>query len=274
MITMAFRFPRVLCLAAILGAGWFGAPDVHAQNETALLEVWDRHMESLDDAAANIQRCREFLKANPTDQFVPVVRGIEAWHLFRSGKTEEALRLLEPYLEARQAPVDRAAEFFARSWLTRRDRDRVAAALQAYYRHEVEFPARLNAVPAHPKIARALHPPLQDRFGIAWRYNLVGIGKLKGFANQRYSLESTQLGEFSDFQKALQVPYGSGLPLTLAEVLSVPGQPPAVRFADEGRGLVVLIGLGLEADGVFLAHVGDQILVVCDSLHWKILPRN
>ena len=44
--------------------------------------------------------------------------------------------------------------------MTRLDREKVAAALQLYYRKEVAYPKSLELITTHPKIPAAARPPL------------------------------------------------------------------------------------------------------------------
>ena len=269
---MAVRTPllhrvglALLCLAAFVSPAC-------AANETGLLELWKQHLASPEDHEAVIKSCESFLLANPSDPLLPVVRGIEAWHHFRAGRNADALRMTEPYLAAPPGPVTDSARVLAQGWLTRLDREKVAAALQLYYRKEIAYPKTLEQVAKHPKIPADAQPPFTDRFGKPWIYRLTGFGKVPGFADQKYALESLALGDLSDLKTALQAPYASRIQATPAQVLAAPGNSVAVKFNVPGKGAAV-VGVGQAVGDLHLAFVGSQIVVVCDYTHWKIFPK-
>lgn len=243
-----------------------------AANEAALLEVWNEHIAKPDDHEAAIKACQAFATANANDPLLHVVQGIEAWHHFRADRTTEALRLTEPYLTAPASPINDGARRLALGWLTRLDREKVAAALQLYYRKEVAYPKSLDQLATHPKLPAATRPPLTDRFGKPWAYQLTGFSKLRGFVDQKYSLQSTALGDLSELKLALAAPYASRIVATPTQVVTAPGGAPAVKFNVPGKG-AALLAAGQAAGELHLAFVGSQIIVVCDFTHWKIFPR-
>ena len=51
----------------------------------------------------------------------------------------------------------------------------LAAALQVFYRKQVAYPKSLEQLPAESR------PPMNDRFGKPWNYQLTGFAKLTGF---------------------------------------------------------------------------------------------
>lgn len=242
-------------------------------NEAALLELWTQHLASLDDHEAVLKSCGSFIAANPVDPLIPVVQGIESWHEFRAGRTAEGVKLIEPYLNAPPGPVTDSARTLALGWMARMDRQKVAAALQLYYRKEVAYPKTLAQIASHPKIPPDARPPFNDRFGKPWVYQLVGFGKLAGFADQKYSLQSSTLGDLSDLKAALQVPYASRISAVPEEVIPAPGNTLAVKFKIPGKAGVAVVGVGQKSGDLHLAFVGSQIVVVCDYTHWKVLLR-
>lgn len=248
------------------------AASVHAANEAALLELWKQHVATPDDHEAVIKACDGFLAANPADPLLPVVHGIEAWHKLRAGRTQEALRLIVPYLSAAPGPVNDGGRMLAMGWMTRLDREKVVAALQLYYRKEVAYPKTLEPLGTETNIPIDARPPLTDRFGSPWAYRLVGFARAAGFTNQKYSLQSPMLGDLSDFKTALKIPYGSRINAVPVQVLPA-GSTVAVKFNLGGKGGVAAVGLGQNANDLHLAYVGSQIVVVCDYTHWKIFPK-
>lgn len=230
-----------------------------AANEDALLDLWKKHIAKPDDHDAAINECRAFAVANANDPLLPVVHGIEAWHHFRAGREADALRLTEPYASAPASPVNDGARRIALSWLTRLDREKVATALQSHYRKNVAYPKSLDQL--------AAGPPLADRFGKPWVYQLTGFAKLRGFTDQKYSLHSATLGDLSTMKAALAVPYASRINAVPAEITAA-----NVRFNIPSKG-ASLIGVGQAAGELHLTFVGSQFIVVCDFTHWKIFPR-
>lgn len=230
-----------------------------AANEDALLELWKQHVARPDDHDAAIKACRTFAGVSTNDPLLPVAHGIEAWHHFRAGHDADALKLTEPYAASPASPVNDGARRIALGWLTRLDREKVAAALLTYYRKHVAFPKSLDQL--------AAGPPHNDRFGKPWVYQLTGFAKLRGFTDQKYALQSSVLSDLSEMEAALAAPYASRITATPAQVIG-----DAVRFNIPGKG-ATLLGVGQAAGDLHLAFVGSQIVVVCDFTHWKILPR-
>ncbi len=241
-------------------------------NEAALLEIWKQHVAAPDNHDAAIKACRDFATANVSDPLVPVARGIEAWHDFRAGRDDEALQLMQPYVNSPAGPTGEGLRRIALGWLTRFDREKVAAALQLYYRKEVAYPKSLDQLVASPKISADARQPLNDRFGKPWVYQLTGFTKLRGFPDQKYSLQSSALGDFSDLKQALNAPYASRITATPVQIVAAPGNAVAVTFNIPRKGSAA-IGVGQASGDLYLAFVGSQIIVVCDYAHWKVFPR-
>ena len=238
---------------------------VRAADEDALLALWKQHIGMPDDHEAAFKACRDFATAHAGDPLLPVVRGLEAWHLQRAGRRGEALQITTADLTAPPGPVTDGARRVALGWMTRLDRDQVVAALQAYYRKAVAYPKTLEQLPADGR------PPLNDRFGKPWNYKLTGLAKVPGFEDQKYSLQSAVLGDLSDFKAALALSYAARIVAVPQEVLAAPGNNQVVKFNVAGTS--VLLGPGQATGSLHLAYAGTKILVVCDDTHWKILPR-
>ena len=242
-----------------------------AADEDGLLELWKQHMATPDDHATMMKACRAFAAAHAGDPLLPVVRGFEEWHMLHTGDGREALPMFEAELAAPVGPVTDGARRLALAWLTRSDREKVAAALQGYYRKEIAYPKTLEQLAANPKLKTAAQPPLQDRFGKPWNYSLTGFVKLKGFADQKYALRSMVLGDTSDLKFAATLPYGARIAAVPQQVIPAPGNTMAVKFNLAGGTAVV--GVGQATGDLHVAFVGAKIVVVCDYMHWKILPR-
>ncbi|MEI6277936.1 MAG: hypothetical protein WCQ16_00975 [Verrucomicrobiae bacterium] len=238
---------------------------VRAADEDALLALWKQHIGTPDNHEAAFKACRDFATTHPGDPLLPMVRGLEAWHLLRAGRRGEAMQIMAADLTAPPGPVTDGARRVAQGWMTRGDRDQAAAALQAYYRKNVAYPKTLEQLPADGR------PPLNDRFGKPWNYKLTGLAKVPGFDDQKYSLQSAVLGGLSDFKEALALPYAAGIAAVPQQVITAPGNNQVVKFNVAGTS--VLLGVGQSTDNLHLAFAGTKILLVCDATHWKILPR-
>lgn len=236
-----------------------------AAEEGALLDLWTQHMETPDDHEAVIKACRHFAKAHPDDPLLPVVRGLEAWRQLRSDRKPEALQIMTEDLAAPAGVVNEGARRVALGWMTRLDREQIAAGLQAYYRKQVAYPKSLEQLPAEAR------QPVNDRFGKPWNYKLTGFAKVPGFTDQKYSLQSAFLGDTSDFKAAVKLPYAARIVAAPQKVLPAAGNLQQVQFNLAGR--VTVVGVGQAAGDLYLAFVGTKIVVMCDYTHWKIFPR-
>jgi len=268
---------RRMCLLFVVIASVFSGTAARAADEDGLLELWKQHMATPDDHDAAIKACRDFSTAHAGDPLLPVVRGIEEWHTLRAGKHDEAFAMFEADLALPPSPLNDGARRIAFAWMTRKDREKVAAALQAYYRKEIAYPKTLEQIGTNPKLKSVPPPPLNDRFGKPWNYALTGFEKvkgfekLKGFADQKYSLRSAVLGDLSDIKSAEKLPYAARISAVPQQVIPAPGNLLAVKF-NLGKTTSV-IGAGTSAGDLHLAFVGTKIIVVCDYTHWKLFLR-
>jgi len=238
---------------------------VRAEDEEALQDLWKQHVTTPDDHESIVKACHEFAGGHAGDSLLPVVRGLEEWHLLRANRQPEALQLMAEDLAAGPGPVNEGARRLAQGWMTRLDREQVAGALQGYYRKEVAYPKTLD------QVRQATPFPSVDRFGKPWNYKLTGFAKLPGFIDQKYALESAILGDVSDFNGALKLPYAARIVAVPVQVLGPQGGVPTVKFNLAGS--AALIGVGQGAGNLYLAYLGAHLIVVCDYTHWKILPR-
>lgn len=260
--------PRLIAAVMVLLVSGSGAL---AADEAGLMAIWRRHTESPDDHAGTIAACEAFAKARANDPLVPVAQEIRAWHLLKTGQTEEAGRILEGYLTSQSDNIHRGALQVAKGWLTRLDREQVGKSLKFYYRKEVGYPADLGAISRHPKVPREAHPVLQDRFGDPWQYRLTGIKGLPKFQDQRYELLSLTLGDQSDLETALNSPYAFNIRHEPAQVWA-DRKPPQVLFKKPGGGAAAALPEGAQSGEFYLAYVGGSMIVVCNHSYWKIFP--
>ncbi|MEO6739609.1 MAG: hypothetical protein ABIP20_05105 [Chthoniobacteraceae bacterium] len=267
---MAARTPLLLRIVATLICI---SACVHAANEAALLELWNQHIATPEEHDETIKACRAFATANANDPLLPVVQDIEAWHHFRAGRAQDAWRILQPQLTAPVGPITNAARALAQGWFTRLDREKVAASLQIYYRKEVAYPKTLDLIAKHPKIPAEVRPPFIDRFGQPWNYQLTGFAKATGFPDQKYSLQSTTLGDLSELKAAIAAPYASRIRAVPVGIVPAPGNTFAVKFTNVGKAGTAIVAVGQASGDLHVAFAGSSIVVVCDHTHWKVFPK-
>jgi hypothetical protein len=244
---------------------------VRAADEEGLVALWKQHMTARDDHEAVIAGCRAFSATHASDPLLPVARGIEAWRTLCAGKREEALAMYEADLVLPPSPMNECARRLANGWMTRFDREKVAASLQAYYRKEVAYPKDLAQITTHLRLRHEAKPPETDRFGKTWNYTLTGFEKLKGLTDQKYSLGSSVLGDLSELKVAERLPYGARITAVPQRVITLPGNTEAVSFSLGTTSLLSMLGPGV--GDLHLAFIGTKIIVVCDHTYWKIFPR-
>jgi hypothetical protein len=157
----------------------------------------------------------------------------------------------------------------ARRWLTRLDREQVAAALQKVYAEDLEYPESLSAVNA---LAPEFRPPIVDRWGAAWLYTPHAFTKLDTGDRQTFTLESSKLGEASELKQALALPYGAGFTFKPARVMPPIGGKNVIVFQD-AAGRSDTLSEGAAGNDLGFACLGDNILVLSSGDYWSIQPR-
>ena len=261
---------RLLCL---LFASCLAAGSVRAVEEDDLQELWKLHLAAGENHEAAIKACQDYTRRHADDALLPMVRGVVEWHLLRGGHRSEAQQMMAADLTAPAGAVQDGARRIALAWATRADRQQVVALLQSYYRKEVAYPKSIEQALTVLGVPENARPPMKDHFGQPWQYALTGFAKLQGFADQKYSLQSTALGDTSDFKGALELPYASRIVAVPTQIVSLPGENgQAVKF-NLGASESALIGVGRGAGELYLAYVGAAVIVVCDYTHWKVIPR-
>ncbi len=248
-----------------------------AANERGIWTLWQANTNNPGDHTAMIAGCDAFVKANPGDPFIAVAQTISAWHLLKTGRTDEARSILSQWMRVSGDSVHAGARELARAWLTRLDMEHVKQALKAYYRMEVRYPDALTQIADYPRIPAADRPTESDRWGRKWAYKTLDFKSISGMRGQRYSIESPMLGNLSELEKALAVPYADLIRLEAARVMGTAGGgTPLVQFrrtgADAKADASVVIQRGSIVEGVFLAYVGERLIIVCDRLHWRVMP--
>ena len=206
---MNYRPVAVCALALAAAAASNAAPP---SPEAAVVALVQRHAEQLGegDLAAAAATCRAAISSGAMGRFSPVAESLLGADILAAGQTDDAAKALSKLLiqdSVNADPVSRAADTHARRWLSRIDREKVVAALKAYYADHVEYPSTLE-----PFRQLRPAPPLRDRWGDPWAYKLANFKLLKGVKAQRYTLESRSMARGSDLRRALESRPASALP--------------------------------------------------------------
>ncbi len=262
MISM-YRSLPTLCLVALLAGPARGA------DEVAFWNLWKTHLAGTSKHKEAIAACDAFERNNPGDAFIVVARQFKAWHLLKQGRNEKAIALLTPLMKSGAKGLEKAASDLARGWLTRLDREIVKNALQEVYKHEVAYPEKLNVW----KRGATGAPPLADRWGRSWDYRLTGFSRIPGLRNQKYGLRSILLGDVSDLDAALALPYAAQISLRPLSLRHVASGPPLVEFETDTDGGKATLAVGRRHERTLFAYMGDRIILVADYTHWKVLPK-
>ena len=263
---MKIKVRTGICVAAFLSAAVPGRAQSSGNDERGLWDVWCAGTNSAFQAAEVADACRAFKAKSPNDSLAVVVTGFEAWNCLKRGDTASAAKLFDSMLvEGRVTVLQKAGDEMARSWLSRLDRERVRAALKKVYIQNVEFPESLDAVKA---LEMETLPPLTDRWGKPWDYRRGS--SIKGMETQRYVLESTVLGVYSDIGKALEIPYGERIDLKPVQLSRSTAN--AVDFRS-GTGRTTVRKLGDWSARVSLVYMGTYIIVLTDGNHWSVQPK-
>ena len=249
--------PLLLAAASFLPARGADA----APHEDAFLRLWSLHRQAA--AASNhlavAEACREASRRPGADagpllgRYLPAARTIEAWHLLQAGRATEAAAAYEAALTTGTPtdPLRGAADAMARRWLSRLDREQVVAALAVYYREQVAFPPDLAVFEAWPAARR---PPLRDRQGDAWIYQLQAFRRLKLDGAQRYILYSRSVGRET---ATLAAAMALCPPATVVSFVRRGAGSPAVAEVRVGGAAVrpVVLQEGTRAGGLVFAAI-------------------
>ncbi len=266
-----------LSLATAATALCLLSPLSHAANETAFVQLWKQHINHPDQHAETIVACREFSTNNKGDELVWVAEGIEAWHMLKANRNKEAVAILKSHLSPSAGGTGTGASTLAHSWMSLLDIDPVKKALQCYYRKEVRYPESLDALVGYPGIPANLKFRLNDRWDRPWNYRLIGFKSAPGFRNQRYSINSLRLDATPDLASTLQRPYASEIHARPMRTRTTGGGNVVVEFAnwlgEQEEGQRFFLSSGRKSGDIFLAYVGEKLIIVCDRIHWKVLPK-
>ena len=241
------------------------------EDVSALARLWQQHVRAPSDHAAIVHSAQQMAAQYPNSTLLGVARGLAAWHALASAQTNTAILLLTPLLTEQTDPVSIEARNIAQHWLTRMDRERVRTALQNYYRDHVEFPSSLSAL---NKLAITNRPPLADRFGQAWKYELKSLKRLIMARAQDYRLLSYTLGDDSDLAAVLRRPYGGGLVLWKpVRFIPAANADTTSTVTFEKDGAKIILTEGARQAGVTLVYAREGMIIITDGDYWQLFAR-
>jgi hypothetical protein len=247
-----------------------------AAEEKMAWDIWQKMAGQPEDLSEVITDCEAFMNGRQTDQIAPVVVGILSWCYFKTERMPEGAKLLMSIERRRSTPISKAGSDVARTWLGRIDIKLVKAVLMVYYRKYQKFPEKLQEAIDFALETKNIRAPNKDRWGKPWEYELVGFKMLtKVPKNQKYSLGSKILGKYTDFEKALELPYAEKIDIVPVRMGSSTRGSESVYFkqADVENAQPVLMKIGDRRMGVTFAFIGKNIIALTDGNHWKLVPR-
>ena len=281
--TRRFRTCRPRAAALVL-AGLGGMTTCHAQqppaDEAALWALWSRHLAAPGLHDEHAAALAAFAKARPRDPLTPVAQILEAWHLLKLNRRDEARARLAPHLSLRETGhIPRAATELARAWTTILDREVVAEALERYRVRKVRYPESLDALQSFNRLPDTLKPLPRDRWDNPWNYRLARFSHIPSVSGMRYTLESRTLGPLSALDPALAVPYAANIQFAPARFMGGADRQAVVQLtrtggAGTGQAASVTLGLGVwsPAENIAVVYASPRLIILRDRLHWRITP--
>ena len=259
---------RVACVVLLLlGLGGPMLACAASPSETAFLALWKIHAATNNDPATVRAACRQYLEGHRDDPYAPVVLSIDAGQALCARQTGDAAAIFTNLLTGGTGPVADAARTMAERGLTRLDRERVKAALTAYYAVHVVFPETLAALSADNRNP----PPATDRWGKPWRYRLAAYMELRGLQGQRYVLESPALGATSDLAGYLKQPFVSAANVKALRVLPAAAGHAIIEFAfGEPKPGKVILAEGASYNGINFVRQASSFVLLSDGDRWLV----
>lgn len=259
-LAIALALPAIMCAFA---AG--PSPDA------AVAALVARHSEQVEagDNAAAASSCRTALSSGALGRFSPVATAMLGIDLIAEGNAEEGAKTLARLVLANAAGSDQvavAADIQARRWLSRLDREKVVAALKAYYAANVEYPPSLDALRSMKSA-----PPLLDRWKEPWTYRLANFKALKGVSAQRYTLESRKVGRSSDLKKAIAARAASSAPEGW-RVSKAGGSDSGAIMVEAPGGERSVMREGSDRSGIRFVCLAGQNALFSTGDDWFIIP--
>lgn len=264
-----------VCLTLLIGLAGAASPVWAGPEEPGLTALWrihEKHRDGSKSHAEIVAQAEQYVAYFPDSPYVPVAKGIAAWHLLKIGQTPAAVSNLNAMLTDKTEPVAMAGDLMAKRWLTRLDRERVVRALHDYFSDHVAFPETIHALGSLPATNR---PPLVDRWGRVWRYSLTAFPHMPKIRKQRFILECTELDPMSDLTKALQLPYGSRINLKPVSVMAaIPGMASVLfETTDAKPEKAVLTENAMFQRRITFVKITPSFVLMTDGDHWSLSPR-
>ena len=263
----------LLCsfLVSVLTHSAVAAGPATTAHEKALWTVWKLHQREPYEHDSVVAACRHMRNTSPANPMLIVSRGIAGWHLLQAGKTNEAVRVLNAMVSYNRAALPVSGTEMARRWLTRIDRDLVKSALNDVYKQQIQYPETLAVLKRLPK---GSVPPLTDQWKTPWDYRLIEFKRIKGLKNQRYVLQSQRLRADSDLHEALARPYASDAVIRPVSVSRAMDGRESIMFETFGdKSQKVLLSEGTTFQGIRVAYLGVQLLILSDGDYWLVMPK-
>jgi hypothetical protein len=257
---------RTFLAALLLGCAATAASA--APDEDALARIWSFHARSPGTGQVEVvNACAALHKQFPQSPLAAAADSLQAWHLLKLGRTNEAALALTPLAGLGGSPLADAAALMAKRWLTRVDRGRVEAALQKYYARNVDFPDTLAKLGELPEADR---PPPKDRWDVAWGYRRMGFKHIRDLSDQKYVLMSASLPQDAGLPAALARPYP--VDAGLKPLRAMPGDGQKRTFAFQGAVSQELLSEGSRKGDWTFVHAGAGLLIFCNGDYWVMMP--
>ncbi|MEI7437494.1 MAG: hypothetical protein WCL16_11895 [bacterium] len=238
-------------------------------DDRMLATFFEKRAACSNDYAAVIAICNKVTNSMPDSLYLPVIRGVQAWHELAAGKTNQAVATLQSMLSGGVDPIALSANTMACRWLTRLDREKVRQALTAYYAAHVAFPVSLEFMQKLPENRR---PAIVDRWNQAWQYRLVTFERLPGLSDQRYELQSRELQAASDYKKILAIPYGTPFSIIPTRVISRFEKQSVVEFQCLGTPpRKDMLSEGAHSGDLFFVRLAGQFTLLSNGDRWELV---
>lgn len=240
--------------------------------EAGLWHLWTAHLSHPGQHQRHADAMAAYAARRPPEPLAPVAQTIQAWHLLKMGNREDAQRILEPLSNlASTEGVQRGAREIARAWLSALDREVLVRGLAEYRVRHVRYPDRLETLESWDGLS--LSPRFTDRWDNRWDYRVERLRSMPSLPGQRYRLQSRTLGDPSDLESLLKMPYAARHTLKPVQIRAVPGRPAmvALRSEDaEAGSATATVMTGSSHEGITVAYASRDLVILRDRLHWKL----
>lgn len=255
------------CCLLIAIASTAGA---EAPIEARVRKLWSFARAGSTNHVEILAACTKFERDVSAKSFFPVSRGIAAWVEASRGRLASANALWEGMRTRGSGSMAVSANEMARRWQTRLDREKIKAALQAYYLAEIEYPRRLKNL----KESHSSAPfEMLDRWQQPWTYQARTPEHLPGALRQTYVLESERLGRDSDLEAALGTRYGGDFQLRVKQLRTLEPGNKEVTLYEESLDLDIVLTQKFGSGQLELAYVGSTVVIVSSGDFWIVVSE-